>query len=82
MPIKELVGSQGRVYAYNFDTDSLDVLDYEDVRMTREQADVFKVTLEDGTEIKATEDHLFLTEKGWKTLGKLTDEDCIINVFH
>lgn len=82
VPIKELIGSQGRVYAYNFDTESCDVLDYEDVRMTREQADVFKVTLEDGTEIKATEDHLFLTEKGWKTLGKLTDKDCIINVFH
>lgn len=82
VPIKELVGSKGRVYAYNFDTDSRDILHYEDVRMTRKQADVFKVTLEDGTEIKATKDHLFLTEKGWKPLGELTDKDHIINVLH
>ena len=82
VPIKELVGSQGRVYAYNFDTDSRDILRYEDVRMTRKQADVFKVTLEDGTEIKATKDHLFLTEKGWKPLVELTDKDRIINVLH
>ena len=82
VPIKELVGFQGEVYAYNFETDSRDILHYEDVRMTRKQADVFKVTLEDGTEIKATKDHLFLTEKGWKPLGELTYKDRIINVLH
>lgn len=82
VPIKELVGKQGKVYAYNFDANSRDLLGYEDVRMTREQVGVFKVTLEDGTEIKATKDHLFLTEKGWKTLGELNDKDLIINVLH
>lgn len=40
--------------------------------------DVFKVTLEDGYEVKSTKDHQFLTKDGWKTLeeavGLMCDE--------
>ena len=32
--------------------------------------DVFKVTLENGKEIKSSKDHLFLTSEGWQTLEK------------
>lgn len=80
VPISELVGTKGKVHAYNFDTETRDVLEYEDVRITRRNAEVFKVTLEDGTEIKATKDHLFLTVEGWKPLGNLTKKDFIINI--
>jgi intein/homing endonuclease len=47
--------------------------------MTRENAPVFKLTLEDGREIKATDDHLILTTSGWKPLKDLTPDDFIVD---
>jgi len=37
--------------------------------------DVFKVTLENGKEIKSSKDHLFLTSEGWQTLEKAISLD-------
>lgn len=80
IPIEDLVGTTGRVHGYNFDTQEAELMNYEDVRMTREQVDVFMVTLESGRKVKATEDHLFLTTEGWKPLKELTDNDSIVDV--
>ena len=45
---------------------------YHDVRMTRKQADVYAVELEDGTIIYATDDHRFMTPEGdWKHVRDL-----------
>lgn len=80
IPIKDLEGQEGKVRAYNFDTNQAEELSFKDVRLTRQKAKVFKITLEDGSQIKATEDHLFLTADGWKELNQLTDEDSIISI--
>ena len=80
IPIKDLEGQEGKVRAYNFDTNQAEELTFKDVRLTRRKAKVFKITLEDGSQIKATEDHLFLTADGWKELNQLTDEDSIISI--
>lgn len=80
IPIKDLEGQEGKVRAYNFDTNQAEELSFKDVRLTRRKAKVFKITLEDGSQIKATEDHLFLTADGWKELNQLTDEDSIISI--
>lgn len=80
IPIKELVGKIGEVYCFDYQTNKLKLEAFEDVRMTRNNADIFEVELEDGTTIKATSEHLFLTKKGWKMLKELTDKDEIIKV--
>ena len=82
IPIERLVGTTGRVYAYNFDTNAKDLLEFEDVRKTRKNAAVYEVELENGAKIKATKDHLFLTENGWVELQNLSENDSIINVFY
>lgn len=41
-------------------------------------SEVYEIELENGKKIKATEDHLFLTEAGWKKLKNLTEDDKII----
>ena len=81
IPIEKLVGTTGKVYAYNFDTNTKDLLEYENVRKTRKNADVYEVELQNGVKIKATKEHLFLTDLGWKKLEELREDDCIINVF-
>lgn len=79
--IKDLINTKGKVYAYDFYSHKKTILPFDEVRLTRKKAKVFKAILADGTEIKATSDHLFLTDKGWKKLSELDGKDCIINVF-
>ncbi|PMC80542.1 PBSX family phage terminase large subunit [Aerococcus viridans] len=80
IPISELVGKKGNVHTYNFDTGNKELSAFEDVRMTRPNADVYELELEDGTTIQSTDEHLFLTENGWKKLKEITENDRIINV--
>lgn len=80
-PIKDLVGTTGKVHAYNFDKGEKDLLSYSDVRKTRDKAPVYEVELEDGRKIKATSDHLVLTTGGWKMIKDLTSEDEIVDIF-
>jgi DNA polymerase I-like protein with 3'-5' exonuclease and polymerase domains len=40
--------------------------------------DMFKVTLDNGSSIECTMSHRFLTDKGWKMLKEITNEDNIL----
>ena len=44
---------------------------YQNPNVTRRNASLVEVTFADGMKVKCTEDHLFLTESGWKSAGKL-----------
>jgi phage terminase large subunit-like protein len=77
--IRDLVGKTGTVYCYDTDTGEKVTSCFENVRMTRENAPLFKMTLEDGREIKATDDHLILTANGWKPLKDITPDDFIVD---
>ena len=49
-----------------------------DACMTRPLADVYEIELEDGTKVKATLDHKFMTKDGFKTVSDLHEGDCIV----
>jgi hypothetical protein len=51
-----------------------------DARMTRFLADVYEIELDDGTKVKATLDHKFMTQDGFKTLKEINVGDCITQV--
>lgn len=57
--LQSMVGTEGRVYSSDGKLHR-----YSDVRLTRRRADIYAVTLEDGTVIKCTDDHRFMTPGG------------------
>ena len=66
--ISDLVGTQGKVMSHDGQYHN-----YRDVRLTRKQADIVCVELEDGTKIYCTDDHRFMLPSGeWCTAGNLS----------
>ena len=57
--ICDLVGTEGRVMSHDGKYHN-----YFDVRLTRKQADIYAIELEDGTVIKCTDDHRFMLPDG------------------
>ena len=79
-PIKDLVGKLGCIYCYDEENKCMSVSTFSDVRLTRENVDVYEIELCDGRNIVATKDHPVLTNSGWKLVEQLTDNDFIIDV--
>ena len=50
------------------------------MRLTQKNAKVFKITLETGEVIQATENHPVYTQDGWKPVNLLTPEDKILHI--
>ena len=78
--IKDLVGHTGRVFCYDEKNQVPTISDFYDVRKTRSNVEVFEIELEDGRKIRATDEHLILTEEGWKELKNLSNADYIIDI--
>ncbi len=65
VPIKELEGKSGfYVYAYDHDTDKIVLGKVKWVKITRKNAELLRVTLDDGTVLRFTPDHKFLLRNG------------------
>jgi intein/homing endonuclease len=77
--IEDLVGKSGSVYCVDNDGKPT-VGKFSNVRKTRKDAAIYELELEDGSKIRATGDHLILTENGWKELINLTPEDIVVRV--
>lgn len=78
-PIAELVGTEGecRCFADGRAATSR----YYDVCLTKKDAPVYKITMEDGETFRATGDHpVLLTTGEWKQVQYLTDTDCIVQI--
>ena len=78
--ISDLVGKEGKVYCYDEDNHIKTISRYYDVRLTQKNAKVFKITLETGEVIQATENHPVYTQDGWKPVNLLTPEDKILHI--
>jgi len=78
--IEKLVGKQDfEVRSYNIDKDIFEWVKPDKCVCNGESDEIYEIELEDGTKIKATKDHKFLTkEKVWKRLIDLTEEDELI----
>ena len=80
IPISELVGASGLVHCYDEDNQASAISPYYDCRLTQKDADVYRITLEDGRVIQGTLEHPVLTQRGWVTIGNLTSDDSVIDI--
>lgn len=60
-PVADLVGSGGEVWSSDGQLHR-----YQSVRMTRRNAPIVRLTFSDGSAVRCTPDHLFLTDRGWE----------------
>ena len=75
--IKSFIEEKGEVYCW--DGKKIVTAECIDAAMTRENAEVFTVELEDGTTFTGTADHKVLTADGWKRICDLTQNDDILS---
>ena len=79
-PISELVGTSGYVWSYNTETHKAELKPYHDCRITQKQAQIYKITLEDGRVIKCTGEHPILTQRGYVCAKYLKSSDKIVDI--
>lgn len=80
IPIEKLVGKKGKVYCYDVKRKKKTISRFYNVRKTRKNADIYELTLQDGTCIKMTADHLLYTQRGWVALRNLKSDDKIVKI--
>ncbi len=76
-PIRDLVDTEGTTYAY--DGRRLVPARYRHVRRTRENAEVLRITLDDGKQLRATPDHRIMRRDGaWARADELRPGDSLM----
>ena len=81
IPIEKLVGSVGKVYAYDLDSKSNVLTDFINCRQTFAEAEIYQVELEDGRIIECTYDHPILTtNRGYIKACELTEDDDVVTI--
>ena len=75
--IKDMVGTEGTCYCYDFESKSFTISEYFNVQPTRKDVDVYELELEDGRKLVCTADHKVCTANGWKPISELTQHDCV-----
>jgi PBSX family phage terminase large subunit len=76
--IRDLVGKTGFVWSYNIEDGKPELKPFKNVMMTRRNAQIYKIELEDGRIIRCTDDHPILTTEGYKTIKHLKESDKVI----
>lgn len=71
VPIRDMVGTCGQVLGFDGQW-----TDYRQVRLTREQQQLYRVTFDDGSSIECTADHKFMTPCGWVTAIDMIGISC------
>lgn len=78
--IDELIGKSGFVYCYDEKNKCQTASAFSNVIMTKRNAEIIGITMEDGSLIKCTAEHPILTVNGWKKAGELSCDDEIIKI--
>lgn len=71
--IRDLVGKTGLVWSYNIEDGKPELKPFKNVMMTRRNAQIYKIELEDGRIIRCTDDHPILTTEGYKNIKYLKE---------
>ena len=75
--VRDMVGTEGSCYCYDFEKQQFVTRDYFNVQQTRKNVDVYELELEDGRKLVCTADHKVCTANGWKPISELTQDDCV-----
>lgn len=80
VPIKELVGKSGfYVYSYDKDINKIVMGKVNKVWLSKKDAELLRITLDDGTVLRFTPEHLFMMRDGsWKMANELTVGDSLM----
>lgn len=81
VPIKDLVGKEGKVWSFNTGTKKAELKPFHSCRMTQKKAEIYKIETEDGRFIKCTGEHPIMTERGYVMAKDLTEKDRIISIY-
>jgi ribonucleotide reductase alpha subunit len=82
VPIKELVGQEVPVYAWDHSTRKTVISRMWNVSVKRRNARVYRITLDDGSSFRATDDHLIMLRDGsYRQVQDLQPGDSL-NPFH
>jgi hypothetical protein len=74
-PVKKLNKYNPEVLSFNEKTKEYEFKKYEKKIKTKKNAEIYELELENGLKIKCTEDHPFLTQRGWIRLKDLSEDD-------
>lgn len=81
IPIEKLVDTTGFLYCYDTITQRKVLAEYCNVRKTRENAEIYRVELENGQFVECTGDHLILTSnRGYVQAAELTENDDVVTI--
>lgn len=80
LPMSELENKLFRVYQYDENKNKLAMSNKTTCIHTDTVTEVYEIELEDGTILKCSPDHKLLTNKGYKKVIELTDEDELIDI--
>jgi ribonucleotide reductase alpha subunit len=82
MPIRDLVGQEVNVYAWDHQAKKTVIAPMYNIGVKRRGARVYRVTLDDGSSFRATEDHLIMLRDGtYRQVEDLCQGDAL-NPFH
>ena len=86
LPIKTVVerfknGEDFEVYTYNEKTKEIEVNDVHNAMLSKENANIIELVMEDDSTISLTPDHkVFTEERGWIEASQLTVDDTLIGI--
>ncbi len=82
VPIRDLVGQTVNVYAWNHATGRTVIAEMHNISLKRKNARVYRVTLDDGSSFRATDDHLIMLRDGTYRQVKDLQAGDSLNPFH